>query len=534
MKQYYIKNLGTLFIAWAMFWLVVVPASGQDQTAIRYAKVITQEALSKHLHVIAADSMEGRDTGSKGQKKAADYIRQHFKTVGLAAPVPTPEGNSYFQRFQIGRKKSTEGTLTLNGQDFVYGKDFFSPSDYQTPATVLQPVFVGYGIHTAQYSDYEALEQLNGQWVICYQGEPLDANANSRITGAAQESEAARWETKLTTAQSRGAKGLIIIAGDNDQDLGAAYSQYKAQQRKRPSNLYNPYPQSPAVLVVSASVAAQWLNTTADQLKTQRKKIGQSGKTTAETFTAQQATLSLQQLWEIERDTENVLGFLEGTDKKDELLVISAHYDHVGMEGDKIFNGADDDGSGTVAVMMMAEAFAKAAAEGYRPRRSILFITVAGEEIGLFGSQFYTDVNPIFPLENTVANLNIDMIGRIGGEYIRKNDPNYIYLIGSDKLSTELHQLSEKANDTYTQLKLDYLYNRDNDPNRFYYRSDHYNFAKNRIPVIFYFNGVHPDYHQHTDTVEKIHFPKMEKITRLIFHTAWEIANREERLKVDK
>jgi Zn-dependent M28 family amino/carboxypeptidase len=230
--------------------------------------------------------------------------------------------------------------------------------------------------------------------------------------------------------------------------------------------------------------------------------------------------------------SENVLGFLEGSDKKKEVLVITAHYDHIGKRGDKIYNGADDDGSGTVTVLELAEAFAKAKKAGKGPRRSILFMTVSGEEKGLLGSSYYTDFDPVFPLKNTVADLNIDMVGRIDDRY--KDDPDYVYVIGSDKLSSELHNLSEEANKQYINIKLDYKYNDENDPNRFYYRSDHYNFAKNNIPIIFYFNGTHADYHKPTDTIEKIHFGKMQKIGRLVFHTAWKIANRDNRLKVDK
>ena len=228
--------------------------------------------------------------------------------------------------------------------------------------------------------------------------------------------------------------------------------------------------------------------------------------------------------------SSNVLGYLEGTDLKDEVLVITAHYDHVGKNGEDIYNGADDDGSGTVAVLELAEAFKMAANDGFKPRRSILFMTVTGEEKGLLGSEWYTEF-PVFPLKNTVANLNIDMIGRI--DEAHEGNDRYVYLIGSDKLSTDLHELSEQANATYTKLALDYTYNSPTDPNRFYYRSDHYNFAKNQIPVIFYFSGVHEDYHQPTDTPEKILYPKLAEITKLIFHTAWEISNRDERLPVN-
>ena len=231
------------------------------------------------------------------------------------------------------------------------------------------------------------------------------------------------------------------------------------------------------------------------------------------------------------KDSENVAAFIKGSEKPDEIVVISAHLDHVGVENGKIYNGADDDGSGTVAMLEIAEAFQKAVKEGMGPKRSILFLHVTGEEKGLLGSQYYVE-NPIFPMENTVADLNIDMIGRIDPK--RTGSRNYIYLIGSDKLSTELHELSEKVNKKYTNISLDYTYNEENDPNRFYYRSDHYNFAKYNVPIIFYFNGTHDDYHQPTDTPDKINYDLLENRSRLIFHTAWEIANRKNRLIVDK
>ena len=226
---------------------------------------------------------------------------------------------------------------------------------------------------------------------------------------------------------------------------------------------------------------------------------------------------------------DNIIGFIEGSDLKDEIVVITAHYDHLGIKDSLIYNGADDNGSGTVAIMEIAQAFMLAKKEGYGPRRSVLIMPVSGEEKGLLGSKYYTD-NPVYPLENTIANLNVDMIGRIDDYH---DNPDYIYLIGSDRLSTELHQISEEVNDKYINLELDYKYNDKDDPNRYYYRSDHYNFAKNNIPVIFYFNGVHADYHKESDTIEKIHFPKIEKISRYIFLTAWELANRNERIKLN-
>ena len=229
--------------------------------------------------------------------------------------------------------------------------------------------------------------------------------------------------------------------------------------------------------------------------------------------------------------SENVLAFIEGSEKPEEIIVISAHLDHVGVNNGEVYNGADDDGSGTVALLEIAEAFKMAADAGKGPKRSILFLHVTGEEKGLLGSKYYTQ-NPTFPLANTVCNLNIDMIGRIDARH--KEDPNYVYLIGSDKLSTELHTLSENINKKYMNINLDYKYNDENDPNRFYYRSDHYNFAKNNVPIIFYFNGTHVDYHQPTDTPDKINYELLENRAKLVFHTAWEIANKETRIIADK
>lgn len=231
--------------------------------------------------------------------------------------------------------------------------------------------------------------------------------------------------------------------------------------------------------------------------------------------------------------TENVAALIKGSDYPDQYIVISSHLDHVGVnEKGEIHNGADDDGSGTVALLEIAEAFKQAAEEGNGPKRSLVFLHVTGEEKGLLGSEYYTE-NPLYPLENTLANLNVDMIGRINPKRATE-DPNYIYLIGSDKLSQELHDISEATNKKYTQLELDYTYNNENDPNRFYYRSDHYNFAKNNIPVIFYFSGTHEDYHRPGDTPDKILYPTLEKRTKLIFHTAWELANRKKQIQLTK
>lgn len=225
---------------------------------------------------------------------------------------------------------------------------------------------------------------------------------------------------------------------------------------------------------------------------------------------------------------DNVLGFIEGSDPKlkKEVLVLSAHYDHIGIDpkktGDQISNGADDNGSGTTALIMMAEAFSKAKKDGHGPKRSILFLAVTGEEKGLLGSEYYSK-HPIFPLENTIADVNTDMIGRVDDAHTK--NPDYVYLIGSKMLSSQLDSVCIEANDQFGHLTYDLKYNDPNDPERIYYRSDHYNFAKNGIPSVFFFSGVHADYHKVSDEVSKIDFPLLTKRAKLIYHIAWDLAN---------
>lgn len=230
-------------------------------------------------------------------------------------------------------------------------------------------------------------------------------------------------------------------------------------------------------------------------------------------------------------DSENIWAFIEGSEKPDEVLVISAHYDHVGMKDGEVYNGADDDGSGTVALLEIAQAFETAKKEGHGPKRSILFLHVTGEEHGLLGSRFYSE-NPLFPIANTITNINIDMIGRRDEAHASTN--NYVYVIGADRLSTDLDNICKIANAKYVKLDLDYKFNNPMDPNHFYERSDHYNFAKNGIPSVFFFNGVHADYHKAGDEPDKIEYDALAKRAKLAFVTAWELANRENRPVVDK
>ncbi|HET6992233.1 MAG TPA: M28 family peptidase, partial [Bacteroidia bacterium] len=339
---------------------------------------------------------------------------------------------------------------------------------------------------------------------------------------------------KSNEAKSRKAAALLIIV----DDFQKRYSQNKKyisgatlQLDEEPAKKEAP---SMPVLYISREMADQLLKE-----GKQKKTIDEMISKISKKKSPQHIEFKLEVGIDIQRkserlNSENVLGYIEGTDLKNELVIVTAHMDHLGIDttktGDQVFNGADDDGSGTVSVIEMAEAFAKAKKGGHGPRRSILFMCVTGEEKGLLGSRWYTD-HPVFPLANTVVDLNIDMIGRVDPAH--EKDTNYVYVIGSDKLSSELKVINENNNSTYTKMALDYRYDVPNEPNNFYGRSDHYNFAKNNIPIAFFFNGVHADYHKETDEVSKINFPLMARRAQLVFYDAWEIANRDQRLVVD-
>lgn len=229
--------------------------------------------------------------------------------------------------------------------------------------------------------------------------------------------------------------------------------------------------------------------------------------------------------------SENVLAYIEGAEKPEEIIVVSAHLDHEGIKDGKVYYGADDNGSGTVALFEIAEAFKIASENGHPPKRSILFAHFTAEEIGKFGSEFYVE-NPVFPLENTIANLNMDMIGRVDNRH--SEDKNYIYIIGSDRLSKELHYISEAVQKAYVNINLDYKYNTLYDSNQYYSRSDQHNFAKNGIPAIFYFSGEHEDYSKPTDSPDKIDYDVLEKRTKLVFATTWQLANQDKRVAIDE
>ena len=483
-----------------------------------FANTITSAELKEMLYIYASDEFEGRETAQPGQKKAVEYIKNHYVNLGISSPISKGD---YFQEVPLLIIKTPKTSLQVNGTNFHYYDDYISLSSNLTgKISASEIVYMGFGIDHENYSDYDAID-VKGKIVVVKGGEPKNEDGTYKVSGT---TEISKWSkdrqalsAKKYAAKKRGASAVFFM--DN-----RLFNRYSSRYKKMENNGGS---QHLTLISKEKDICFFLIN---EKLGTALVNIINTSKQSSKIINT--VELDYQSITEI-TSSENVLAYIKGREKPDEYIIISAHLDHVGINDGLIYNGADDDGSGTVAILEIAEAFKKALDKGYRPKRSILFLHVTAEEKGLLGSRYYTDHDPIFPLANTVANLNIDMIGRTDPKR-KTGNRNYIYLIGSDRLSTELHNISEQVNLKYTNIELDYKYNDENDPNRFYYRSDHYNFAKNNIPVIFYFNGTHADYHKHTDTADKIEYDLLENRARLVFYTAWELANREERITLDK
>ncbi|WP_350288729.1 M28 family peptidase [uncultured Croceitalea sp.] len=490
----------------------VTPA--KESNPITYAETITEDELKEHLYIYASDEFEGRETGQPGQKKAIAYLKEQYEALNI--PAAQADGD-YFQKVPLEIGKVPVGDISINGNTYELGKNVLTFTSAEgNPKEI---IYVGYGIEEDDYSDYKGLN-ITGKVLLIKSGEPMNEDGSYLLSGSEEKSAWSNMSEamgkKTALAFSKGATGVLYYDSQNFPRFKRYFDYMKANDSGR--------------MRLAAETSDNFIVLLNEKAAKDIKADINEGHTPSSlNVNIEMAVRSANK----NIDSENVAAVIKGSEKPNEYLIISSHLDHIGVTADgQINNGADDDGSGSVALLEIAEAFKKAADKGNGPKRSVVFLHVTGEEKGLLGSKYYTDYAPIFPLNQTVTNLNIDMIGRIDPK--RGGNRNYVYLIGSDKLSTELHDLSEEVNSKYANIELDYKYNDENDPNRFYYRSDHYNFAKNNIPIIFYFNGTHADYHKPGDTPDKINYDLLENRTRLVFHTAWEVANRANKVIVDK
>ncbi len=497
-------------------------AQEKDSVALKYAASITIAELTQHVNILASDSLMGRGTGQQGEKMAADYLASEFRALGL----PAVNEGSYFQEVPL-KQYEPGGKIVAGNETFSLLEDFVQFGGKGDRMEFDSLVFCGYGVEAENYNDFNGVD-VEGKGVIILRGEPADKHGISYITGdTVKNNLESDFMSKTRLVINKGAR-VVFYAVDDFEATIRPYKEYFASAKMQLDGQEKRGADRPLVFVISRQVADEMMKASGHDLAKLKKKITKKGQPNSFVFRSPVYVSTMTEPTSV--FGRNVLGYIEGTDLKDELLVITAHFDHLGIHDDDIFNGADDNASGTSGLLEIAEAFAMAKAEGHGPRRSILIMPVTAEEEGLLGSRYYSR-NPVFPLESTIANLNIDMIGRHDEKHEGK--PNYIYVIGADRLSQDLHDINEWANENYVGLDLDYTFNEKNDRNNFYERSDHVNFARKNIPIIFYFSGTHEDYHMETDTPDKIEFERLLERTRLVFFTSWHLANADARPRLN-
>lgn len=475
----------------------------------KFANTITPGDLKRHLFKIASAEMQGRETATDGQRIAAAYIEQQFINDSLK---PGWQGG-YQQKFPVYRDSLVKALIAINGTELKLDTSFAVAlnSGFDTAIEAHEVLFAGSGRSDSSRDDYNNVN-ARGKIVVVWPGA-----RTKNVNGKKLKDAIPNYYSLQQAAKENGAAALIIVQQNflvgPSPDRGRMYVRDYRQDSL------------PNTFVVSDSAAKLIFGKALDELK----KAMATDAPVAKTYPVKIKLELEKELKHLE--SSNVIGMLEGTDKKDEAIIITAHYDHLGKKDTTVYYGADDDGSGTVSVLEIAEAYKTAATAGKRPRRTVIFMTVSGEEKGLWGSDYYSE-NPAFSLEKTSADINIDMIGRI--EKGRKDDSlNYIYVVGDNRLSSDLRPISESLNEKHFKFHFDYKYNDPNDPERIFYRSDHYNFAKKGVPAVFYFSGLHDDYHRPTDTPDKIRYDLLSRRAQMIFYTTWEIANRDELLKRD-
>lgn len=487
---------------------------------------ITSNELRLHLEFLASEELGGRYTLSPGFAIAARYLAAHLEAYGFKG---SGDNGGFLQTFQVvsGKADTAKSALELTtsggkATSYRFG-DFYMPAEGSNGEVQAQIVFVGQGISSSaqKHDDYSGLD-VKGKIVLIVPGTPGDVDA-SRL----EENESGQG-----AAIAHGAVGILQLPAQRLLDVMKNKSFQERAATRETVRLARATEGKLPALMLGPGLAEELLSSGGLNLKSvyeavshkqklEPKKLDVSAKMTVATHVTRTTT-------------QNVVGILEGSDPKlrNEYVVFSAHYDHLKSgPGGEIYPGADDDGSGTTAVLTIAHAMSLE-----RPRRSVLVIFHAGEELGLLGSEYNTDYAPVVPLNQMVADLNIDMIGRSKApgdndlEDQHLTDANTVYLVGSNRTSQELHQLSEETNAQFQRMQLNYHYNDPADPERIYFRSDHWNYAKHGVPIIFYFDGTSVDYHRPTDTVDKIDFAKLTKVTRLVFETGWRIASLDHRL----
>ncbi len=519
-----------VFQSAALAQVAEVKISANDRKAV---EGVTAKQLSEYLHFVASDEMEGRDTPSRGLDLTAKFIAMNLSRWGLK---PAGDNGTFFQKIALGRETlDVENTkLDIGGKSFKLGEDFFRLSGSGTASGPLVFGRDGWMVKSKGIDSFSGVD-VSGKIVVVSSSGFSQRNITGMPTGVTQadlgEGKGTEWADAVTHASQKGATGLIVVAPPQLQSNWGNLRNFLGRGSMYPVKLRGEAPPALPIMLVSQAVADAIFS-------------GESGDKTAAAAFAINKSASLAAVTKSETIwTQNVIALWEGSDPvlKNEMVAIGAHYDHVGINpnapgDDKIFNGADDDGSGTVATLAIAEAMAKSAT---RPKRSILFVWHCGEEKGLWGSEYFNKF-PTVDIKQVIAQLNIDMIGRskkpddVDPRNKDLSGPNEVYVIGAEMMSSTLGAITKGANDSFLKLDYNYRYDDPKDTNRFFFRSDHFNYAVNGIPVAFWFTGVHEDYHRAGDHADKIDYQKMEKITRTIMMTLLKLSDLPVRPKIDK
>jgi hypothetical protein len=515
------KNILIIYV-----FMMPILLSAQSKPYRQILDKIETNNLRKHLGLLASDRFEGRETGTKGNELAAKYISDYFTKLGMGHS----NGNSYYQKVRYETQYWNNIAINTKAKRYRHLWNFFSDAfsnNNRDSLAVKEVQFLGYGIEDAKYSDYKKFNS-KGKVGLIFEGEPMGKDSIFTISNTKNQSSWSEDSMKVITASRFGINILFIIVKDFEKKMLLVKDKMVTTQMGNFAAIPNA---NTNYIYISNSMAKEIFASDFEKITAMKQKIDQKL-----VFKSKKLKCDLNIIMDKYvniLESNNVIGLVQGSDSllQDQYVVISAHYDHLGKKNNGTYYGADDNGSGTTGVLEIANALQDAKKNGKGPKRSVICMLMTGEEKGLLGSKYYVNF-PLFEIKNTIADVNIDMIGRVDDKYTL--DSNYIYVIGADKLSTDLHNINETMNKEYTNMTLDYTYNDENDPNRYYYRSDHYNFAVNGIPAIFYFNGTHNDYHRTTDTYEKINFDAMKTRVQLALATVLELANRKNRIVIDK
>lgn len=501
----------------------------KDEFAASFlSNTILAKNLKESVYALSNDSMQGREFGTAGERKAANWIAVKLREYNIE---PVPALGNYFQEISF-KSYSWDQLLFQSGSTtFEPDQDYFAypGSARNMSISGSEIIFIGYGLELPNYNEFAGVD-IKGQIVMIQTGMPMTKDSVIWLTGkkwtpASEES----LETRVKRVLSKGAVAVLVV--DNG---------FKERIRRDRSKIFTPV-NLPAkdssleslggnYMVISSDMAKQLAGDRAKKLEEHQDNIAKKGRPT---FTRLYTTFEWQMKPKFDRlSGVNVIGMIPASDPnlQQEAVVLSAHFDHLGIRDGVVYNGADDNASGSASILEISRTLQEAKKQGQGPRRNVLVIFFSGEEKGLYGSEYYTQ-SPLWPLEQTIADVNVDMVGRIDKRH--PDNPDYIYVIGADRLSQQLADIQTNANNTYCHLQLDETYNALNDPNRYYYRSDHYNFAKNGVPSVFYFSGTHSDYHKSTDDADLLNYPLLERRCKFIFFVVWELAHRNTRLKMN-